>query len=229
MRCPCCTKDLVITHYDHYESLDEHVSNRAPSMKKGYQCTYPYCAGNNLGITWIEDGEPFADPPMGIKNTVAFDIIKKISVTGNYYALDSWGSKYETMKSQKEKGKRTINVHKWKIDIYPVFVNVNDEWERKRFRFSADIWQKSEDGTYIGVVPFHRMVSHVLRKFKNNKKRAIEGDSNAVEECYRDLACITPWGKPEKRFYARFSSVLLKILYPSFSMSLLKMERSKNE
>ena len=223
MRCPCCEKELTVTHQDRYESMDEHVSGGEPSMKNGYQCTDMYCVGNNLGVTWILEGDPFVDPPEGIKSSVAFEMLKKLSVTGNYYALDSWNSKYEKMQQEKKRLKKKLSIGKWKADIYPVFSSNDDgEWKRKRFKFKVELWKKTPEGTYTNFIPTHTMVIFSLKKFTRNMGRAIEGETSAMEECYNTIQCLSSWGEPDKRSYARISSFLVKIMFPTFSASMLE-------
>jgi CRISPR/Cas system CSM-associated protein Csm2 small subunit len=233
MRCPCCQQPIEITHRDRYQSLEEHVSspNSEPSLKDGYQCLNEYCIANNLRATWTDDGEIFMDPPTGVKSTVAHEIIKKTGVNGNYYALDSWSERYERMKMDKEKRKRTYHIGKWKINTSPTynFPDVDKEWKRNFFKRETEILKKSEeDGCWRLVIPTHRMVLHCMKSFNRRKKQALEGNKTSLRECTNDILSYTSWGTKDDRFYSKIVAFLLKALYPRTCNRILRLNAVAN-
>lgn len=188
MRCPCCEKELTVTHRDRYQDTSEHVSNPngTPSLKDGYQCLNQYCIANNLGATWISDGEIYMDPPDGIKSTVAHRVIEKMSVTGMYWALDSWSNSYQSMiKDQKSK---TFSLHlfKHKWDFIPNYDTDYDtepsSYTVRPFSWKIQWWKKSEGeiGCYNGMTPFYKTISWRIAFFKRDVDK-MKNESNAID------------------------------------------------
>lgn len=221
--CPCCEKELVITHQGRYESLDEHVSNPngTPSLKDAYQCTNEYCIANNLNVSWTENGETFMRPPKEVKWTVAHDTIKKCSVSGMYYALNSWEHYYEKGKNNIKKRTIKIKIGKYKINIVPKCkgskFSHDKQYEPSLFRFNIEYWKKSKDikWAYTSIIPVHRMVRFCIRKFKRNYKSATYNpkmNSCAIKKCLEGIYGFR-WGKQDDRLYIKISSALIKILY----------------
>ena len=192
MRCPCCEKPITVTHQERYQSTEEHVSNPNgyASLKDGYQCLNEFCPANNLRATWIEDGEIYMDPPDGIKNTVAHRIIEKTSVSGMYYALDSWSHSYNKMvKLQKEKTIKIV-IGKFRYNLIPKYKTDYDktptEYKMYRFRRKIEIWKSDNDKTWTHFTPFHISVKWKLDFFERAYAKMIDPkrkskDDSAVE------------------------------------------------
>jgi len=220
IKCPCCEKDLEITHKERYEDLSEHVSdpNGIPSIKNGYQCMNEYCIANNLNCSWIEDGEIYINPPEGIKWTVAHRIIERASVSGMYWALNSWNHYYGLGKKKTKKRTIKINLIKWKINIipkekgwnYPEDERYNPSW----WRYKIEIWKKTGDHSYVNLIPVHTMVIFCIKKFNRNYKLWKENHNDHVfKELKNEIYCKTSWGENDDRFYAKVSSFLVNFLY----------------
>ena len=120
--CPVCKNKLVITHRGRYEDLTEHVSNPngTPSMKDGYQCTnVDWCVASHLNFTWISDGDCFSNPPEGIGFSEANRRLKKASVSGMEFALNSWNHYYNLGKNKIKERRKEFHLGKYKIAIEP--------------------------------------------------------------------------------------------------------------
>ena len=108
LRCPCCEKELKVTHQGWYQDIGERVTrpNAQPSLKDGYQCTYEFCVANNLEAVWIEDGSLFLSKiPSQLRYTVASKIIEKFSISGEEWALGSWNHYYHLGKKELKREK----------------------------------------------------------------------------------------------------------------------------
>lgn len=183
MRCPCCKEELVITHQDRYESLDVHVSGGRVSLKDGYQCLNDYCVANNVVATWINDGDIFVDPPVGINSSVALAAIKKSSSTGMVYALDSWSNSYNKMLKEKELTKTTIDLHFYKLKLTRKFKSNDDGTYKKRFAWNLKVWKRDKNGYYVHHMSFLRMFLFVLNDFDKNLPRALLKRSHEISRC----------------------------------------------
>lgn len=220
IKCPCCQKDLEITHRERYEDLGEHVCdpNGTPSLKDGYQCMNKYCIANNLNCSWIEDGDIYIDPPKEISWSVAHRTIEKISVSGMYWALNSWNHYYGLGKKKTEKRTIKINLIKWKINIIPK-ENGWDYPEEKRYnpswwRYKFEIWKKAGEHSYVNIIPVHMMVIYCIKKFNRNYKLWKKNHNDHVlKELKDEIYCKTSWGEKDDRFYAKISSFLINLLY----------------
>lgn len=221
MRCPCCQKDLIFTHRDHYQDISEHVSNPngKPSLKDAYECLDQSCIANNLNCSWIDDGEIYIDPPEGISWSIAHRIIEKFSVSGMYWALDSWNHYYHIGKKKTEKRTIKIDLKIWRINIIPKekgwkfqeYQRYNPSW----YKYKIEFWKRgSREGSYILVMPITRMVIFRIKKFKINYKEWEENKNpNAFKECKNEILCLTSFGEKDDRKYAKISSFLVTFLY----------------
>ena len=188
MRCPCCEKELIVTHRDRYQDQSEHVSNPngTPSMKDGYQCLDQYCIANNLGATWIEDGEIYMDPPDGVKTTVAHRVIEKMSVTGMYWALDSWNNSYQGMIRDQKAKTFSVRFFKHKFTFVPKFDTDYDknptEYTIKPFSWKIEWWKKDSDmeGCYTSVTPVFRIIKWRIGDFKRGVEK-MHSEKDAID------------------------------------------------
>jgi hypothetical protein len=216
MRCPSCKKPLVVTHRDRYESIEDHVSNRTPSLRDGYQCLDEHCVSNNLGAVWTSDGELFIHPPEGIKMHVATRMIELSSELGLADALDSWSHCYEHKKLDEKKRSFHVRIFNWKWKIYPSYsskksiftLKLNNEWHKNWIFPKVEWYRKTSDNGWVHTSTLPTMVIFCLKQFNRNY------ESQDWEKCLEEIDCITSWGKKDERLYTRVSSVLVKILHP---------------
>jgi hypothetical protein len=189
MRCPICENVLEVTHQDRYESLDEHVSSSLPSLKDGYQCMYRYCIANNFNAVWIKDGDLFLDPIESISSVVAHDVIKKLSITGLPYALDSWNNTYHLFLTEQTRRTKTFNFKKIEIKIIPKYKQVyieNDKiskYKKLPFRYKIELYKHTSDNCKFIITPFYVSIKWKLNKFENGYINLIENENK--EQSYR--------------------------------------------
>jgi len=225
IHCPICKSKLEVTHRGRYEDLSEHVSNPngTPSMKDGYQCTnVDWCEASYLNFTWIADGDCFTNPPEGVGCSEANQRLRKLSVSGMEFALNSWNHYYNLGKKKIEERKKTFNIGRYRIEIEPKQKGYkypeHKQYMPSTFRWRCQIWKKSGDNdhSYTSVTPTHTMVSYCIRKFNSSHKSAIynpEKNKNSIKECMDRINC-THWGTKDDRTFAKISSFLIRVMYP---------------
>jgi hypothetical protein len=220
-----------VTHRERYQDTSEHVSspNREPSMKDGYQCMNEYCIANNLRCTWINDGEIFIHQPNGIKWTVAHNVIKKCSVSGQYYALDSWMHYYESGKEAIRRRKIRLNIFNRRIEIEPkekgYKYSEDQRYNPSLWRYKFTFWKKTEDHSYTLIVPDVQMIKFSIRQFKNYYSRVIEGDEGySLEKCFEYL--FGKENQKEKR-YEKISRWIFSIFYGKEKRTVLHLYQMK--
>lgn len=236
--CPVCKSKLVVTHRDRYEDLSEHVSNPngTPSMKDGYQCTnVDWCLASNLNFTWISDGDCFTNPSEGVSYTEANRRLKKASVSGMEFALNSWNHYYNLGKNKIKERRKEFHLGKYKIAIEPKEKGykypLQKQYMPSTFKWRYEIWKKSEDspGCYISIVPTHRMVMHSIRNFNSSYRSAIfnpKANRNSIKDCMDSIRC-TKWGSPDDRKFAKISSFLIRILYSEKCKVIIELSNQK--
>ncbi len=238
MRCPCCEKPLEVTHRERYQDLSEHVSNPNgdPSMKDGYQCVNKYCIANNLRCTWIEDGDIFTHPPKGINYTVASDVIKKCSVSGTPYALDSWQHYYELGKIRKKKRSKDIYIFNWMIKIepkdkgwdYPEDERYNPSW----WRYSISYYRKKNGDTgYTSVIPIITMFKFVTSKFHSDYEswtKNKDTNKSSFRECFTLISGKNYWGEDEDApLYKKMARIWIEFFYPNKCKDIIEYAKQK--
>jgi hypothetical protein len=214
MQCPCCCTELVVTHRGRYEDLGEHVSNPngTPSLKDGYQCPNEWCVchSNNMNCTWIEDGEIYISQPSGFKWTVAHQVIKKMSVTGRYYAINSWNDDYEELRELEKIHTHNYNICGLTIKTTTIFYR--SETGKPVPKFFPKI-EYIRNGVY--VIPFWRMTTFQIKRFAQNYSKALEGKEYALNECHKIINGLSHFGnKKDDRFFSKLSSFLLRTFFP---------------
>lgn len=214
LQCPCCCTELVVTHRDRYQNLGEHVSNPngEPSLKEGYQCPNEWCVchKSNLNCTWIDDGEIYISPPGEFKRTIAHQVIKKMSSTGRYYALNSWNDDYEELKELE-----VINTRRFRIGNF--VIKSTTEFYRSKFGRPAPRFFPRIEYIYNGVyvIPFWRMTTFQIKRFAKNYSSALKGEEHALKECYKIANGISHFGKnKDDRFFSKLTSILLRTFFP---------------
>jgi hypothetical protein len=234
MRCPCCEKPLEVTHRERHQDLSEHVSspNRDPSMKNGYQCMNEYFIANNLRCTWIDDGEIYIDPPKCINWSVAHRTIEKSSVSGMYYALDSWMHYYESGKNEIKRRTKVINAFNYRVEIEPKAKGwkypEDQRYHPSLFRYNFRFWKKTGEHSYSLIVPVLRMIRFTIKEFNNSYKRVIEhNDDRSLEKCFEYLfGKVTTNPLPEKR-YMKISRLILSIFYQEKKKNIVSLYQEK--
>jgi hypothetical protein len=223
LKCPCCETELVLTHQGRYQDLCEHVSqpNREPSLKDAYQCPNEYCVANNLNASWIEGGEIFINPPEGIKWTVAHRTIEKTSVSGMYWALNSWQHHYEGGKKAIARYKFSINLYWYKFDFEPDHKGhkypIEIQYQPNLWKWKTQIWKRQTEPyvSWVGFIPFWTMVKFLIDKFNREYLLWKEnGNKNSLNECFNTAMGIASCGAVDDRNYAKFTKYLLQILKP---------------
>jgi hypothetical protein len=219
IKCPCCDSILVVTHQDRYQDTLEHVSqpNATPSMKDGYQCPNEECLAHICGTTWLEDGDYFTGKrPENITRGELFQALE--GKHGTAYAVGSWNFNYEL-------GKRSIKKRTWKINLRWYKINIipkekgwdYPEEERHQPHFwkkKIEIWKKESEYSYVNVIPFWKMASFCVRKFKTSYASwKVNGNRRDFEEAYNEAMGISPWGSIDDRFYAKVTKWWIQIFY----------------
>lgn len=236
MKCPVCENKLEVTHRGRYQDTTEHVSspNAEPSLKDGYQCQNEYCVSNNLGAVWIYDGSIFiSNPPSDIKWTVAHKIIETASKSGMYWALESWNHNYHLGKRKVKKASFSIKIWEIKLEFIPKEKGYRCKDENKQyfpnyFKWKMEIWRGTDKDGYTSITPLTSMVPYMLKKFKRSYRDwETRGDEREYKECKRIILCVSPWGKPDDRRYAKISSFLVKFIYPFKYQRILKSPQWK--
>lgn len=214
LQCPCCATELVVTHKDRYQDLGEHVSNPngVPSLKEGYQCTNEWCVchESNLNCSWIEDGSIYISPPGKFKWTLAHEIIKKMSSTGRYYALNSREDDYEELSELEE-----INIRRF--TIFDLTIKSTVEFYRSESGVPMSRFFPKIEYIYNGVyvIPFWRMTKFNIKRFAKSYTSALKGDKRNIEICYKIANGISAFGeKKDDRFFSKLSSILLRTFFP---------------
>jgi hypothetical protein len=213
LACPCCLKELKITHQECYESLSEHVSGTSqPSMKDGYQCVNDSCVANNLEAAWIDDGDFFLSKrPKIIRYLVAKKIIEKFSNNNGCYAVNSWNYYYNKGKENIKKMTFSVNFHYFKIWFEPREkgwkLPIEKQYEPSLLKWKVSLYVKNDMG-YVHVIPFWRMTSFILKNFKASYDNWVTNHNKySLEECVKTLT------ERDARFYKIFSKLLIKTLY----------------
>ena len=229
LKCPCCSKELVNTHSDRYEQIDEHVSGSYVTMKAGYQCIDEYCIANNLQATWTSDGEIFIDPPEEIKWSVAHDMITKSSITGDLHAIGSWYSKYAKMNREKKNGTVDVKIMNYKLEFLPrhVFDDKKDDY-RKLFLPKLTIWKRSLEfsmntNSYVYVVPFYSTVEFLLKKFTRKSdsvqhyiddfSRIPSFDNDAIIKSMQIAKGLNDNNKPARTLASLLTVIIIRVFF----------------
>lgn len=225
MKCPVCQSILVITHHDHYQDLGEHVSNpnATPSIKAGYQCTGScICSTKNLSTVWIEDGSMF------IKNAkISYyydsEIVEKFSITGRTSAIGSWEDEYDEIRNLEKASELYWNFHWFKIKFTSKFYR-NDITKKIYSNFFPKIeYLKKEGHLYVYIIPIFRMIKFVISEFLRKNKRIKEAIKenpvlknytiNEIQECFRSIQGMDPFGRKGDRLYAKISSMIIRTFF----------------
>lgn len=222
LKCPCCEKDLEITHRGRYQDVCEHVSSpdSEPSFKDGYQCVNKFCIANNFRAAWIEDGSIYIhDLPENFSWTVAHRVIEKNSISRMYWALNSWNHYYQTGQAKVKKLKFKIKLGKIALEFEPrqkgYKYSIDKQYMPSMFRWKCTIWKKEGLHSYVHVIPFWRMMRHSLKKFhKEYSAWKANYTKKDLEECFYRATSATSYGAPDTRFYAKMTSIWLHIFYP---------------
>ena len=222
MRCPCCEKELIVTHQDYYNSSTDFDDRDRHCLMDGYQCTDPRCEANQLGCVWLDDGEFLAIPPEGIESYAVLRIIKSRSKAGNAYALDSWRYEYDKKEEAERKGSIKIPLHflpfiaKRKLVIVPNYSRNDDgKWRHGFLDYKIEWWKQDsvELDTWVKEISTFRMTRYVISEFNRLSHLALEGDKSAINDCLNYADGKNVWGEKDDRLYARIASNIISVFY----------------
>jgi hypothetical protein len=220
IKCPCCLSDLEVTHQERYETLIEHVEEREPSLKKGYQCPNSFCKAYEMNGVWIEDGDFWIkEPPAGMNYTEAEEEVEKNSFTGTTYAVNSFAHGYHRYTEDKKNREFSLNFWWFIFTWTPLYTRIDgtNEWKRNG-KWKRTIMRRATEGRYIHFMTFWDIFFFELEVYKTNYSRAIAGDENALEILQSNLRNENIWGLKEDRFWwkiARFT--VCWIIFPGKS------------
>lgn len=206
-----------MTHQERYQSLSEHVSspNSEPSLKNGYQCSTPDCIANVACATWTDDGEIYVSSeklPPGLDWNSAHRSIERASVTGMYYALDSWCNSYFLMEKDKKRRQHTFTIGKWVIHVIPKYRSAKVEgvtvYRRKKFSWKFEYWKSVDEGSFVYVTPWPKMVRLCIEEFKRCYNSALYShDKESIRTCLKHVR------KGSEKFYQRVTRWILLTFY----------------
>lgn len=220
IKCPCCLSDLVITHQDRYETLLEHVEDREPSMKDGYQCPDHSCKAYEMNGVWIEDGDFWIkEPPAGMNIFEAEEELEKYSFSGRTFAVNSWQDGYQRYTEEKQKKELSLDLWLFIFKWTPLYQQIHgtNEWKRTG-KWKRTIMRRESDGRYVHFMTFWDIFFFELEVYKTNYSRAIAKDESALEIMQSNIKNENMWGKKEDRFWwklARF--VVCWVIFPNKS------------
>jgi hypothetical protein len=233
LKCPVCDSKLEITHKDHYQDIQDHVSqpNKLPSLKDGYQCLTLSCIAHQCDVRWIADGECFyGDRPENISYSELSSKLK--AKHGTSMAVNSWNWHYQL-------GLDAIKAKSFKIDLGKyVFkfepkqkggdkYDIDKQYQPNLWCWKTEIWKK-EENSYINVIPFWRMAKFSINKFKDEYKQwKLDGNSKSLEACYQEATCLTCWNTTDDRFYAKFTKIWLTIFHPQKVKEVMNVFNNK--
>jgi hypothetical protein len=132
--------------------LEEHVEEREPEMKDGYQCMNPVCKAHEMNATWIKDGDMYIKEPVaGMNWTEATNEVEKYSLTGRTEAVNSWASGYAIYREKQTKETIVLDLYWFIIKWIPRFSRIEHEvpiW-KKDGTWSRTIMRRTKGGRYI--------------------------------------------------------------------------------
>ena len=231
--CPVCGRALKITHYDRYEDLSDHVSdpNGIPYLKSGYQCDGQDCYASAINCTWIESGELFIDPPVGVTHSKAIEHIEKLSSSGMEYAIGSFSDNYERGKKKTKELSFQINLYWIKISFEPIQKGGDDfdQYHPNPFKWRLTYWKKDKAGYYVSMIPITRMINYQINTFKRNYDLALSRKNKRthIEKCLDAMDGIV-FSHKDDRLFMKVSSWIIRKFYPGRCEIIRSMAEIKN-
>jgi hypothetical protein len=203
LKCPCCLSDLVVTHQDRYETLLEHVEDREPSLKDGYQCLNSSCAAHEYNGVWIEEGDLWIkEPPAGMNYREAEIQIEKHSFSGRTTAVNSFADGYERFREEQKNNTLTLNLRWFILEFIPRFERSENSYEWKRTgQWKRTIMRSVGSGRYVHFMTFWDIYYYQLDNYRRYYAGVLEGDGEASADILRMIENQDMWGKKEKRFW----------------------------
>lgn len=224
IKCPCCLSDLIITHQDRYETLIEHVEEREPSIKDGYQCLNTCCKAYEMNGTWIEGGEFWIkEPPAGMNYFEAEEEVERHSLSGRVDAMNSFSDGYERFKEDKSRRELSLDLWWFIFKWTPIYTKIDGihEWKRTG-KWKRTIMRRASEGRYVHFMTFWDIFFFELEVYKTNYSKAIAKDENALEIMQSNIRNENMWGVKEDRFWWNFARfTVCWILFPHRS-SIIK-------
>jgi hypothetical protein len=202
IKCPCCLSDLKVTHQDKYETLIEHVEEREPSMKDGYQCLNSKCKAYEMNGVWIESGDFWIkEPPAGMNYEEAEEEVERHSMTGRVPAINSWQDGYEIYRADQQRRKITFNLWLFIFEWIPRYKKIEgiNSWKR------TDEWKRTimmrREGRYIHFMTFWDIYYFLLDEYKNSIQGALQGKKEGIESIRMMANNVDFFGKKDNRFW----------------------------
>jgi hypothetical protein len=231
--CPFCKGSLMVTHQDRYEDLAEHVCdpNGTPSMKDGYDCLNEECLAYGTH-TWVESGEYYMSRPKDIEYQIWEDRRKHYAGGENYFAIGSWQYHYTRGKDAIKAKTKSINLHWYKLNLYPQEKGWNYEIEERHmphpWKWKLEIWKRASEYGYTHVIPFWRMTAFSIRQFRQSYSTWKEtGNARSLKAAYCDAHSLDEWNmKLDPRFYSRLASWIIRLVYLNQVKALNKAMQS---
>lgn len=232
LKCPCCLSDLKVTHQDRYETLIEHVEERKPSLKDGYQCPNEKCAAYEYNGVWIEDGDFWIkEPPAGTSYEVAEKQIECHSLTGRTFAVNSWQDGYERYREDQKRRTVSLDLFWFIFQFVPLYKKLDgiNEWKRTG-QWRRTIMRRVDQGRYVHFMTFWDIFFSELKEYRDNYHDALCMKEEAVASIQRMANNLTVWGKPEKGLLKKISRyVICWILYRDRTKIVLSIKNKENE
>lgn len=232
LKCPCCLSNLEVTHQDRYETLTEHVEDRTPSLKNGYQCPNSKCAAYEYNGVWIEDGDFWIkEPPAGVSYEEAEKQIERHSLTGRVHAVNSWQDGYERYREEQKKMTVTLDLHWFIFQFVPGYRKVDEinEW-KSTGKWRRTIMRRVEQGRYVHFMTFWDIYFSELKEYRNNYQEALNMNKEAVATIWRMANNLNIWGKPEKGFLRKISRyAICWIFYRNRTQIIMSIKNTNNE
>jgi len=239
--CPVCGSELIVTHRDNYEDIQDHVScdefDRTPSLKDGYQCVNKDCLASEYGLTWLIDGDLFTRRdffPPDVTYSMVNDRIKSLCKNGNTFAKNSWNYYYKNGCDAVKKRTIHINIFKFKIDIIPKrygYNYPNNKREMPRLiGWKFEYWKQVDEHSYTTIIPITSMVKHSIRTFKSAATRLKKSDvplnkmKSDIKDATNIIKCLDYWGNPDRRNYAKVSSFIINTFYKKDAKYILNLK-----
>jgi len=219
IKCPCCFSDLKVTHQDRYETLIEHVEEREPSIKDGYQCTNSNCKAYEMNAAWINDGDFWIkEVPVGMDYTEAEKEVEKASFTGRTLAVNSFADGYQRYTEERQRKELSLNLYWFIFKWTPVYQHIDDtnEWKRTH-KWKRTIMKRKSEGRYIHFMTFWDIFFFELETYKTNYPKAIDDNESALEIMQNTINNKTIWGNEDRFWWTMARFIICWIIYPGKS------------
>jgi hypothetical protein len=91
------------------------------------------------------------------------------------------------------------------------------------WRWEMEIWKKTDEYSYITLIPIHRMVMFHVSEFNRTYKHWKEtGNRSSLQEAYRDCMGLNYFHKPDDRAYVKISKFIIRLLHSRKSKEVVE-------